>query len=85
MAVGIMIPPAAAARFWAASIGGLMAVAILVAVTSSLAGLLLSFHFGLPSGPAIILVAGLAYGISPTLGPIGGLAAGVSMRRRLEI
>ena len=49
------------------------------------AGLLLSFHFDLPSGPATILMTGLAYGISLTLGPVGGLAAGVAMRRRLEI
>ena len=85
MAVGIMILPAAAARFWAASIGGLMAVAVFVAVISSLAGLLLSYHFGLPSGPAIILMAGLAYGISLTFGPVGGLATDVAMRRRLAI
>ena len=85
MAVGIMILPAAAARFWAASIGGLMACAIFVAMISSLAGLLLSYHFGLPSGPAIILMAGMAYGVSLALGPVGGLATGVAMRRRLEI
>ena len=85
MAVGIMILPAAAARFWAASIGGLMAMAIVVAMVSSLAGLLLSYHFGLPSGPAIILMAGLAYGISLTIGPVGGLVTGIAMRRHLEI
>ena len=85
MAVGIMILPAAAARFWAASIGGLMAMAIVVAMVSSLAGLLLSYHFGLPSGPAIILMAGLAYGISLIIGPVGGLVTGIAMRRHLEI
>ena len=84
MAVGIMILPAAAARFWAAQIGGLIAVAIVVAVISSVSGLLLSYHFSLPSGPAIILVAGLAYGLSLTLGPVGGLAARVVVHRRLE-
>ena len=84
MAVGIMILPAAAARFWAASIGGLMAVGIVVAMISSLGGLLLSYHFSLPSGPAIILVAGLAYGMSLTLGPVGGIATRVALRRRLE-
>ena len=54
-------------------------------MVSSLAGLLLSYHFGLPSGPAIILMAGMAYGVSLALGPVGGLATGVAMRRRLEI
>ena len=85
MAVGIMILPAAAARFWAASIGGLMAVGIVVAMISSLGGLLLSYHFSLPSGPAIILVAGLAYGMSLTLGPVGGIATRVALRHRLEV
>ena len=51
---------------------------------SSVSGLLLSYHFSLPSGPAIILVAGLAYGMSLVLGPVGSLAARVSVRRHLE-
>ena len=84
MAVGIMILPAAAARFWADGIGALIAVAILVALLSSVSGLLLSYHFSLPSGPAIILMAGLAYGMSLVVGPVGGLFAQRSVRRRLE-
>ena len=84
MAVGIMILPAAAARFWAASIGGLVVSAVAVAMASSLTGLLLSYHFSLPSGPAIILVAGFAYGLSLLLGPVGGLAARAFPRRHLE-
>ena len=73
MAVGIMILPAATARFWSSNIAGLMVFAAIVASLSSLVGLLLSFHFSLPSGPAIILVAGVAYGISLVIGPKGGL------------
>ena len=42
---------------------------------SSLSGLLLSYHYSLPSGPAIILVAGIAYVVSLVLGPAGGLVA----------
>ena len=75
MAVGIMILPAAAARFWTASIGALMALATALAILASASGLLLSYHFSLPSGPAIILAAGIAYGFSLTFGPVGGLAA----------
>ena len=80
MAVGIMILPAAGARFWAAEIGGLIGVSILIAVLSSITGLLLSFHYSLPSGPAIILVAGVAYGISLAVGPVGGLITRVLPR-----
>ena len=81
MAVGIMILPAAAARFWANGIGGLIFAAILVAMLSSLSGLLLSYHYSLPSGPAIILVAGAAYGMSLVFGPAGGLVARALPRR----
>ena len=73
MAVGIMILPAAAARFWADSIGGLVTAAAVVAILSSLCGLLLSYHFSLPSGPTIILVAGIIYSLSLVIGPVGGL------------
>ena len=84
MAVGIMILPAAAARFWAVGIGALITVAISAGILSSLIGLLLSYHFSLPSGPAIILVAGLAYGLSLVFGPVGGLAGRAFPRRHLE-
>ncbi|WP_299479215.1 metal ABC transporter permease [uncultured Roseibium sp.] len=84
MAVGIMILPAAAARFWAKSIGGLILVAVAIAFLSSLSGLLLSYHYSLPSGPAIILVAGIIYAVSLVLGPAGGLIAQVLPRRPLQ-
>lgn len=84
MAVGIMVLPAAAARFWAASIGGMIAVAVAVAMLASMTGLLLSYHYSLPSGPAIILVAGIAYGMSIVFGPAGGLIAQASLRRHFE-
>ena len=84
MAVGIMILPAAAARFWANGIGALIAVAALIAVLSSFTGLLLSFHYSLPSGPAIILVAGIVYGLSVIFGPVGGLVVQNLPRRHFE-
>ncbi len=84
MAVGIMILPAAAARFWAVSIGGLVLVAIVIAMLASLSGLLLSYHYSLPSGPAIILVAGIAYGVSLVLGPSDSLVAQALLRRHFE-
>ena len=73
MAVGIMILPAAGARFWAVRIGGLILVSIVLALLSSLIGLLLSFYFNLPSGPAIILVAGFAYVMSLAFGSVDGI------------
>ena len=85
MAVGVMILPATAARFWATSIGGMIMTAVAIAMISSLIGLLLSFHFSLPSGPAIILVNGLIYGMSLSFGPVGGLVAQTTARQHIQI
>ncbi len=84
MAVGIMILPAAAAQFWSARIGGLLAIAASVAALSSVFGLLMSYHFSLPSGPAIILVAGIIYTVSLFFGPVGGLIAQSLPRRHYK-
>jgi len=64
---------------------GMMAVAVVSAGISSYAGLLLSYHANLPSGPAIILAAGLIYVLlSIALGPFGGLIWLVLPRRHLQ-
>ncbi|MEY4415850.1 MAG: hypothetical protein RIQ53_3143 [Pseudomonadota bacterium] len=73
MAVGLMMLPAAAARFWVASLGGMAAVAAVMAMASGLAGLLWSYHAELPSGPCIVLACGIAYGLSLLLGPRDGM------------
>ncbi|MEM7667621.1 MAG: metal ABC transporter permease [Pseudomonadota bacterium] len=81
MAVGIMILPAAAARFWVSSIGGLIATSAAIAILSSVIGLLLSYHVSLPSGPSIILIAGLGYTLSIIFGLSGGLVTPSFTRR----
>lgn len=73
MAVGLMMLPATAARFWAGTVGGLIAVAALIAALSGFAGLLLSYHAQWPSGPAIVLVAGALYLLSLCAGSREGL------------
>jgi zinc/manganese transport system permease protein len=84
LAVGIMMLPAVISRFWARDITAMIAVAMASAVVSSYAGLLLSFHANLPSGPAIVLAAGALYAVSVLAGPIGGLIWAVLPRRHLE-
>ncbi|MFZ3205775.1 MAG: metal ABC transporter permease, partial [Pseudomonas sp.] len=39
-------------------------------------GLLLSYYANLPSGPCIVLLAGLAYALSVLFGPLNGLLRG---------
>lgn len=82
MSVGIMILPAAGARFWAVSVGGLISIALAIAIFSSTIGLLLSFNFSLPSGPAVILVAGIAYVLSLAFGTTGGIITKSIMHSR---
>ena len=61
MAVGLLMLPAIAARFWANDVARLSGIAAGIAAASGYGGLLLSYHAALPSGPAIVLVAGAAY------------------------
>ena len=79
MAVGLMMLPAAAARFWAASLPGMVALAVGLGMASGAAGLLWSYHAELPSGPCIVLVCGAAYLASVVLGRRDGL-----LTRRLQ-
>ncbi len=73
MAVGLMMLPAISARLWANSMGGLIALATLMAISCGLAGLLFSYYVELPSGPAIILCCGLVYVLSLIFGQESGL------------
>ena len=84
MAVGIMILPSAAARLWAHELWSLLALAIAFALTSSVAGLLLSFHADVPAGPAIVLMCGLVYFASLLAAPGGLLADRLPVRHHLE-
>ena len=84
MAVGIMLLPAVTARFWADDVSGLILVAILVAFAASLTGLLLSYYANVPTGPAIILLAGVFYLVSVLVGAKGGLLWGLLPRKHLE-
>jgi zinc/manganese transport system permease protein len=84
MAVGLMMLPAAAARFWARQVWSMAAIGAAVALVSGYAGLLLSFHFNAPSGPAIVMTAGAIYLLSVALGPQGGLKRRLLPRPHLE-
>ncbi|MGD0633413.1 MAG: metal ABC transporter permease [Beijerinckiaceae bacterium] len=73
MAVGLMMLPAAVAQLWVRGMPALIAVSIATACVSGYAGLVLSFHSGLASGPTIILVAGGLYLLSLLFAPSGAL------------
>lgn len=84
LAVGLMMLPAIAARFFSRQIGPMMGIATGIGLMSGLIGLLVSYHFGLPTGPAIILSAGLILILSVLFGPQDGLITSRLPRPHLE-
>lgn len=75
MAVGLMMLPAASARFWVASLPAMGALAAGLGIAGGVAGLLLSYHAELPSGPCIVLVCGALYLMSVLAGTREGVLA----------
>jgi len=71
LAVGLMMLPAAAARFWVRSLEAVILVAVGFGVASAYLGLLLSYYLGAASGPSIILFAGALYLVSLVFGQRG--------------
>ena len=74
MAVGLMMLPAISARLWHDTLAAQLLHSAGCAMLAGLAGLLLSYYAALPSGPSIIVCAGLLYGGSLLLSPRGVLA-----------
>jgi len=72
LAIGPMLLPAAAARCWTHRPGTMIALASTLGMLSSTIGLLMSYHLNLPSGPVIVMAAGVFYGFSLA---ITGIAA----------
>lgn len=83
MAVGLMMLPALAARFLARAVWSMAAAAMAVGALSGWLGLLVSYHYDLPSGPAIILVAGICYVSAMVFGPVDGVLRRLLPRRHL--
>lgn len=82
MAVGLMILPATAARYWASTITGQLLLSFSFALSSCWIGLTLSYLFPeTPSGPAIVLVAGGFFLLSTLFAPLG---FGGRLRQRSE-
>jgi zinc/manganese transport system permease protein len=83
MAVGLMMLPAVASRHWSRELSGLAYAAVAMAVVAAYGGLLASYHLDVPSGPAIVLVAGLLWALSVLAGPVDGLLARLLRRPHL--
>lgn len=77
MAVGLMILPACIARFWARRLEPMLLLSVVVSALSCWMGLLLSFHFGLPTSPSIVIVLVVCYLTSIVFSPLNGLFCSV--------
>ena len=77
MSLGIMMLPAVSSRLWGKSVWSMFLISFVIALFASYIGLLLSFHYKLPSGPLIILLAGIVYIFSTLFGKFG------SFRKRI--
>jgi zinc/manganese transport system permease protein len=83
MAVGLMMLPAVAARHWARELSGMAYASVAIASAAALLGLLASYHLDLPSGPAIVLTAGILWAVSVLAGPVDGLLGRLLRRPHL--
>ena len=84
MSVGMMILPAAAARFWVREFNRMMALSVAIACVGSVTGLLLSYHLEWPTGPTIVLTLGVCYALSMLGGAQGIITASIRPRRHYQ-
>lgn len=73
MSVGLMMLPAASARFWSRHLAWMLAIAMALAIAAAVIGLILSWRYSLPAGPAVVLSAALIFFLSILAGPCGGI------------
>lgn len=83
LSVGLMMLPAFAARFWSTTLEGMIAVAIGIGILASSFGIIASYHSGTPTGPTIILSAGVIYLFSIVFGQRSGLILRIMPRKHL--
>jgi zinc/manganese transport system permease protein len=77
MTVGLIMIPAAAARFWADGFKGRVAAAVVISAVASTAGLIAARLFDVEPGPAMVLAAASLFLVSALVGRrrIGSKAA----------
>ena len=84
MTVGLIMVPAAAARFWARAYAGQALAAIGLATLAGGAGLMLATALEAEPGPLMVLVAAALFVLSGVFGPVGGWLQSLPGRAHLE-
>lgn len=75
LALGLFLLPAVTAYLWCERFVTLLIASVALALLGSFAGILLSYHAALPSGPSIVLCLGAALVVSALASPRHGLLA----------
>lgn len=83
MTVGLMMIPAAGARFWAKGFAGQACVAIALSATASILGLLIAARLGVEPGAVMTLAAAGLFAVSGVAGVNGGLVRSLKPSTRL--
>ena len=73
LVLALLVTPPATAGLLARRLPGIMATAVAVALASIVAGLYLSYHLDLPSGPSIVVVSTALFLLALVLSPSKGL------------
>jgi zinc/manganese transport system permease protein len=84
MTVGLMMVPAAAARFWARGFAGQVGAAVLISTAASAAGLVVARALEVEPGAAMVLAAAVLFLVSAATGPHRSLLQSLPGRPHLE-
>lgn len=84
MTVGLMMIPAASARFWARGYGGQALAAVAGSALAGLSGLVIAAMLGVEPGAVMILSAALLFAGSAVFGPVNGFLQSLPGRAHLE-
>ena len=83
MTVGLMMIPAASARFWANGYGGQVLAAVAISAASSIVGLLIAVRLDAEPGAVMTLCAAALFAVSALFGLQGGALIGLGRNGRL--
>lgn len=82
LALGLFLLPAVSAYLWCDRLRQMLLTAAAFSVVGSAAGILLSYHAGLPSGPAIVICLGAIFVASAVCSPRYGALAKIQRHLR---
>lgn len=84
LVLALLLAPAATARLFTRRLVPMIGLAIALAIVAGVSGLYISYWRNLPSGPTIVLISGVLFGLAVCFAPRSGLLANFVQRQRLR-